>query len=346
MGNSGINGSVDGWGSVPVLSDSSLLSHRILYLSQHPLITSYSLPLAISHLTVSYIIGYISSNPDMSQSSSESFQSLFNAALQDYSEKTGIKLDGHPLFKRLEKCDSVDSVSSVIQEQAHGLREFPGLGEDGKIMKSLKCAIQVLYTLSTKSALGEVIGIVCPTFLIVSLSPNIESVAMATCKGSFCRICNIVRSTYLLPFLCIYLSDTWVSQAVGDVSTSYDALVDLFQSIGGFLSRLHIYTRIPLMPAMSDVMVKIMAEVLCTLALATKQASRGRLSEYCCCKCDVFIQRSTEKFVKRVFGENEIEAVLHRLDRLTQDEARATGAQILEIVCGLVQHRRVAMDGE
>ena len=45
-------------------------------------------------------------------------------------------------------------------------------------------------------------------------------------------------------------------------------------------------------------------------------------------------------------GENEIEAVLQRLDRLTLDEVRATGAQTLQVVHGLVQHRRVVMDGE
>jgi hypothetical protein len=50
--------------------------------------------------------------------------------------------------------------------------------------------------------------------------------------------------------------------------------------------------------------------------------------------------------VKKILGEDEIEAVLRRLDRLTQDEARATGAQTLEIVYGLVQHRRVVMDGK
>ena len=59
-----------------------------------------------------------------------------------------------------------------------------------------------------------------------------------------------------------------------------------------------------------------------------------------------FYSRETEKFVKKVLGENEIEAILHRLDRLTQDEARATGAQTLEVVCSLVQHRKVVMDGE
>ena len=38
--------------------------------------------------------------------------------------------------------------------------------------------------------------------------------------------------------------------------------------------------------------------------------------------------------------------VLHRLDRLTQNEARITAAQILEVVYHLVQNMRVVMDGE
>jgi len=50
--------------------------------------------------------------------------------------------------------------------------------------------------------------------------------------------------------------------------------------------------------------------------------------------------------VKKLRGENDIEEVLRRLDRLTLDEARATGAQTLEVVYGLVQQRRVFMDGE
>jgi len=63
------------------------------------------------------------------------------------------------------------------------------------------------------------------------------------------------------------------------VSKSYDALLDLFESIENFLSRLDIYTKIPLTTAMKDVIVKILAEVLSTLALATKQVKQGRFSE-------------------------------------------------------------------
>jgi hypothetical protein len=52
------------------------------------------------------------------------------------------------------------------------------------------------------------------------------------------------------------------------------------------------------------------------------------------------------KLVKKLLGENEIEAVLGRLDRLTGDEARSTAAQTLEVVYGLVQNMRIVIDGE
>jgi hypothetical protein len=52
------------------------------------------------------------------------------------------------------------------------------------------------------------------------------------------------------------------------------------------------------------------------------------------------------KFVKKVFGEKEIEAVLQRLDRLTLDEARTTAGQTLEVVYSLVKNITVVMDGE
>jgi hypothetical protein len=70
-------------------------------------------------------------------------------------------------------------------------------------------------------------------------------------------------------------------QAAVGISTSYDALLDLFECVASFLNRLHIYTdKIPLSPMMSDIVVKIMGEVLAVLALATKQIKQGRLSKW------------------------------------------------------------------
>ena len=69
-------------------------------------------------------------------------------------------------------------------------------------------------------------------------------------------------------------------QAASGVSSSYDALLDLFECIGNFLQRLAIYTKIPPTPEMIDIIVKIMAELLSVLALATKQIKEGRFSMF------------------------------------------------------------------
>jgi hypothetical protein len=57
-------------------------------------------------------------------------------------------------------------------------------------------------------------------------------------------------------------------------------------------------------------------------------------------------EHDAEKFAKKVLGENEVEAALRRLDRLTQDEARAAAAQTLERVFLLEQNMRMVVDGE
>jgi len=44
-------------------------------------------------------------------------------------------------------------------------------------------------------------------------------------------------------------------------------------------------------------------------------------------------------------GESEIEDVLHRLDRLTLDEARMTGTETLQVVHGLVSNLKLIAGG-
>ena len=56
-------------------------------------------------------------------------------------------------------------------------------------------------------------------------------------------------------------------------------------------------------------------------------------------------QNAPEKFAKKLLGESEIEAVLQRLDRLTQEEGRMTVAQTLEVVHGLMNNVKVVMNG-
>ena len=65
-----------------------------------------------------------------------------------------------------------------------------------------------------------------------------------------------------------------------DVSSSYDALVSLFECLGNFLKRLRIYDDVPSTPSMMEISVKIMVELLSVLALATKQIKQGRFSKW------------------------------------------------------------------
>jgi len=47
-----------------------------------------------------------------------------------------------------------------------------------------------------------------------------------------------------------------------------------------FMNRLDFYTRVPLTGAMTEMIVKIMVEMISTLALVTKQIKQKRTSEY------------------------------------------------------------------
>ena len=59
-----------------------------------------------------------------------------------------------------------------------------------------------------------------------------------------------------------------------------DVLIDIFVRIEGFFKRLESYTEVPPTPAMTDVIVKIMIEILSIFAMATKDIRQGRSSEY------------------------------------------------------------------
>ena len=71
----------------------------------------------------------------------------------------------------------------------------------------------------------------------------------------------------------------FVSQAFKGVSSDLDPVVELLESIEHVLKRLDIYTNVPPMEAMTEIVVKILVELLSTLALATKQIRQRRPSQ-------------------------------------------------------------------
>ena len=56
-------------------------------------------------------------------------------------------------------------------------------------------------------------------------------------------------------------------------------LVNIFESIENFFRRLETYIEVPPTAGMTDIIVKIMIEVLSILAIATKEINQSRASE-------------------------------------------------------------------
>ncbi|KAH8979288.1 hypothetical protein EDB86DRAFT_2836006 [Lactarius hatsudake] len=86
---------------------------------------------------------------------------------------------------------------------------------------------------------------------------------------------------YQVPFQpvgAIFVGLDILLSAASGVSSSYDALVDLFNCVGNFLKRLRVYTNLPLDLSLKEICVKIMVELLSVLALATKQIKQGRFT--------------------------------------------------------------------
>jgi hypothetical protein len=73
-----------------------------------------------------------------------------------------------------------------------------------------------------------------------------------------------------------------VLQAAKDVRSSHDVFVDLFERIQFFLKRLGVHTRISPTEEMVEILVKIMAEVLSILSIATKEVQQSRTSKLLC----------------------------------------------------------------
>jgi hypothetical protein len=101
-------------------------------------------------------MSYSNYHPNVSLSQ---FQGLFDAALNEYSRKTGKYITMHPLTVRLQNCDSSDSVLGILQEQAQGVKQYREGGWGVRLMRRLKPIVDILVGLSASGVL-EGIGLV------------------------------------------------------------------------------------------------------------------------------------------------------------------------------------------
>jgi hypothetical protein len=97
----------------------------------------------------------------MATSSSANFQSIFNASLQAYDNKTKNKLLDHPFAAHLQSCDSPNAVLTVLQDLVQKFDQRRA--SDDKLNNWLNPTVNVLYAFS--NTLGEGVSLVSPNSL-------------------------------------------------------------------------------------------------------------------------------------------------------------------------------------
>ena len=112
-----------------------------------------------------------------------------------------------------------------------------------------------------------------------------------------------------------------------------ETLIDLFERIQCFLQRLRAYIGIPLTNGFTELLGKIMAQLLHILALSTKVMTKSRTSKLSLNICTFLAESGSEKFLKKLLGGTDVDDALDRLDTLTKEENLMAAAKNLEIAC-------------
>jgi hypothetical protein len=298
---------------------------------------SLLLPSPISH---SHPARPMSSSLDESISHLQ-FYDLFDAALKEYNQKTGIDIVTDPLTATLLDCDSSDEILDILQEQAHAFTH----NGDGpvQLMRQLKPTVDILLGLSSSGVFGKGFGLVrlmksiCSLWMFtIALQRYLPAKMIFTGVGLLLAVCRPSSG------LCCGF-DNQILKAAKGVSTNYDAIIEIFECFEHFLDHLKVFTKIT--SAMGELLAKIMVEMLGVLALATQQINQGRFSKFVVADASHSANHDSEKFTKKLLAENDVQTMLQRLDRLTTEESRMTATQIMEVVWGLFNNMKMVMDG-
>ena len=102
-----------------------------------------------------------------------------------------------------------------------------------------------------------------------------------------------------------------------------------------FFKRLEAYIKIRPTAAMTDIIVKIMVEVISILGIVTKEIRQGRTSMPFPINLYANFELCAEKYLKKLLGMKDVEDALQRLDQLTQEEARMAAAESLTMSRGI-----------
>jgi len=208
------------------------------------------------------------------QSGSVSFQKLLESALLRYEKKTGVTLSKHPLALQLQSCNSVEDFNNVLQDKAKDIRESE------RITKSMRTIVSILTPLSSVASLPDTVGLVCYKSLMAASYSDLFLQAFPPAKAIQACLAVLLDVCAVLWSICRSPCDAHVNQSAKGEISNFDALISWLESIENFIGRLSVYTNKTLPPAVVEIVVKIIEELISTLALVTKKLRERKRGEF------------------------------------------------------------------
>jgi len=96
----------------------------------------------------------------LSTTSSATFRSILNAALDNYCKQTGIDLTNHSSANRFRTCNTSEDTLRMFQDRETAFKDYRN--KNRKLINCLRPIVQVVHAFAR--VLGEVAGLVSPGY--------------------------------------------------------------------------------------------------------------------------------------------------------------------------------------
>lgn len=88
------------------------------------------------------------------------FPDLFNAALSEYSRKTGTDIATNPFAARFNDCNTSEAVLGILEEHAGAFNQFRRGNRKTQLIRWLKPTVDILLKVSTNDVVVQGISLV------------------------------------------------------------------------------------------------------------------------------------------------------------------------------------------
>ncbi|KAN0118303.1 hypothetical protein V8E52_005279 [Russula decolorans] len=229
-------------------------------------------------------------NSESKALTNSNYQHIFSVALEFYKKRTGRDLTSNPLLPRLETCNSPDAVIALLRDQIPGFDQSRSDKNSERLSKWLDPTVSVITAFS--GTIGD------------SVSPAFPPAGL------------------------IFTGIAVLLSAATAVRNRRDTLIIIFERIENVFQRLENYIGVPRTTGMVDAIVKVMVEVLCILAIATKEIKENYAKTY----------------LKKLVGKTDIEKALLRLENAILEETRMAATEALKGI-HVLQDRMRGVEG-